>query len=65
MPDLEPARIEIVEALGCLEDAHLAAMPGQAPRSTRDEIEDAIGSARPLIAKALAYLDKAEKLISE
>lgn len=65
MPDLEPARIAIVEALGCLEDAHIAVMPGQAPRSTRDDIEDAIASARPLIAEAFAHLDKAENLVGE
>ncbi|MEO1407955.1 MAG: hypothetical protein AAFV54_15930 [Pseudomonadota bacterium] len=63
MADLEPARIEIVEALGCLEDAHSAVMPGQSPRSTRDDIADAIAFARPLIAEALAHLNKAENLV--
>ena len=62
MKDIDPARIEIVKALGCLEDAHLAAMPGQAPTSTREEILSAINSARPLIHKALKHLDKAEGL---
>ena len=62
MKDIDPARIEVVKALGCLEDAHLAAMLGQAPTSTREEILSAINSARPLIQKALKHLDKAERL---
>lgn len=62
MKDIDPARIAIVEALGCLEDAHLTAMPGQAPASTREEILEAIYEARAMIQQALSYLDKAERL---
>lgn len=62
MADIDPARIEIVEALSCIEDAHLAAMPGQAPRSTREDIVEAIGNARRLIKEALQHLDEAEKI---
>jgi len=62
MKDIDPARIEVVKALGCLEDAHLAAMPGQAPKSTEEDVRNSINSARPLIQKALKHLDKAERL---
>ncbi|MEO0883008.1 MAG: hypothetical protein AAFY34_09755 [Pseudomonadota bacterium] len=65
MADIDPARIEIVEALGCIEDAHLAAMPGQAPRSTRDDITEAIRKARRLIKEALKHLDNAERIVAK
>lgn len=63
MPDIDPSRIEIVYALGCLEDAHMIAMPGQAPASKRDDIKSAIDAARPLILEALSHLAKAEAML--
>ena len=65
MKDIDPARIDIVQALRCLEDAHLALMPGQAPKSTEDDVLRAIAAARPIIQNALSYLEKAEKFASE
>lgn len=62
MDELDPARIQIVQALISLGDAIEAAMPGQAPRSTRDEILDAIQATKTHLHTAVAYLDKAEEL---
>jgi len=65
MKDIDPARIEIVKALGCLEDAHLAVTPGQGPNSTKEDILAALKSARSLIQQALGHLESAETIATE
>ena len=42
---LDPMRADIVTVIGHLEEAITALMPGQAPSSTADEIEEAIAGA--------------------
>ncbi|MEM8635366.1 MAG: hypothetical protein AAGF33_10360 [Pseudomonadota bacterium] len=62
MDELDPARADIVEALTSLGDAIEAAMPGQAPQSTKAEILDAIQAMKTHLEAAVARLDQAEEL---
>ncbi|MEM6900895.1 MAG: hypothetical protein AAF583_14145 [Pseudomonadota bacterium] len=62
MHDLDPARVEIVNATACLEDAVTAALPGQAPQSTAHEILHAIDAALQHITASLNHPDRAKTI---
>lgn len=60
MDDLDTARENMANTIAHLEDAISAALPGQAPVSTADDVCDAIRETRASIDKAVQALDKAE-----
>lgn len=63
MDPVEEARVKIVLAMGCLEDALVDVLPAQSPHSDAEEIRKAIVVFRARIEKALRHVSEAELLI--
>lgn len=63
MDPVEEARVKIVLAMECLEDALVDGLPAQSPRSDADEIRKAIVVFRARIEMATKYVADAELLI--
>tara|TARA_R110002049_G_scaffold32139_8_gene107571 strand:- start:11579 stop:11779 length:201 start_codon:yes stop_codon:yes gene_type:complete len=65
MDDVEKARVKIVLAIECLEDALVDGLPAQSPRSDADEIRKAIVVFKARIQTALTHVADAEQMILE
>tara|TARA_R110000868_G_scaffold410156_1_gene697377 strand:+ start:1266 stop:1466 length:201 start_codon:yes stop_codon:yes gene_type:complete len=63
MDHVEEARVRIVLAIECLEDALVDGLPAQSPRSDADEIRKAIGVFKARIEMALTHVADAERMI--
>lgn len=63
MGNVEAARMKIVLAMECLEDALVDVLPAQSPHSDAAEIRKAIVVFRVRIEMALAHVVEAELLI--
>jgi hypothetical protein len=63
MDGTEEARVKIVLAMECLEDALVDGLPAQPPQSDTEEIRNAIVVFRVRIEMALKYVSDAEMLI--
>ena len=63
MDPVEEARVKIVLAMECLEDALVDGLPAQSPQSDAEEIRKAIVVFRARIETALTHVADAELLI--
>lgn len=65
MGPLDTAREKVADAIAHLEEAISAALPGQAPASTPDDVQRAIGKMRVVVGEALQALDGAKSDLSK
>lgn len=63
MDPVEEARVKIVLAMECLEDALVDCLPAQSPQSGTEEIREAIAVFKVRIETALRHVLEAERLI--
>lgn len=60
MDHLDTAKEKVADAIGHMENAISAALPGQAPAATQDDVRHAIRDTRVVIDGAIQALGQAE-----
>tara|TARA_R110001599_G_scaffold137487_2_gene316251 strand:- start:2799 stop:2999 length:201 start_codon:yes stop_codon:yes gene_type:complete len=63
MDPIEDARVKIVLAMDCLEDALVERLPAKSPRSNADEIKQAIGALKRRTQMTLRHVADVEQMI--
>lgn len=63
MDPIEEARVKIVLAIECLEDALVDCLPAQSPKSGTEEIREAIAVFKVRIETGFRHVSEAERLI--
>lgn len=63
MDQVEEARVKIVLAIECLEDALVDGLPAQSPKTDAEEIRKAIVVFKARIQTALTHVVDAEQMI--